>query len=256
MAEPLLLRVRDVSATLAGRSVLTGVSLALGAGELCAVLGPNGAGKSTLLRAILGLVPHRGEVSLEGARVDALTPEQRARRVSFVPQESELAAALPVRDVVSLGRYAHAAFTRPASEDDSAVERALIDCDVQALAHRPFSDLSTGEKKRVLIARALCTGARTLLLDEPTAALDIEHALKLFALLRRVAREGRAVLVVLHQIEHALAYADRALLLQAGKPLALGAVHEVLTAANVRTLYGVELIEGGAPGFRLLGEEP
>lgn len=255
MAEPLL-AVRHVSAALGGRSVLEEVSLELGAGELCAVLGPNGAGKSTLLRAILGLIPHRGEVRIEGAPMHTLTPAQRARCISFVPQESELTAALPVRDVVRLGRYAHAAFTRPVRDDADAVSRALVDCDVHALADRPFSDLSSGEKKRVLIARALCTGARTLLLDEPTAALDIEHALRLFALLRRVAREGRAVLVVLHQVEHALAFADRALLLQAGKTRALGPVHEVLTAAHVRALYGVELVEGGAPGFRLIGEEP
>ena len=246
------LRACEVGVRLGSRVVLSPLSLSVGHGEVFAILGPNGAGKSTLLRALAALLPFSGEVQVDGQHLAALSAERRAQLVTYVPQESELTAALPVRDVVALGRYAHGAFTRGAEHAD-AVARALHESDVEALAERPFSSLSSGEKKRVLLARALCTGARVLLLDEPTAALDIAHALELFALLRRNARAGRAVLVVLHQSEHALEFADRALLLHRGAEVALGSVQDVLTPSNVRQTFGVEMVASAAPAFRLQG---
>ena len=249
------LRARALSVQLGSRVVLSPLSLSVDAGEVFAILGPNGAGKSTLLRALAALLPVSGEVQVDGQHLAMLPAERRAQLVTYVPQESELTAALPVRDVVALGRYAHGAFTRGAEHAD-AVARALRETDVEALAERPFNTLSSGEKKRVLLARALCTGARVLLLDEPTAALDIAHALELFALLTRNARAGRAVLVVLHQIEHALEFADRALLLHGGVQVGLGAVEHVLTPANVRKTFGVEMVASAAPAFRLRGEPP
>ena len=260
---PDALTVRGLSVVLGGRAVLQEVSFTAQFGELLSVVGPNGAGKSTLLRALSGLLPSTGELMLEGQPLGLLSQPERARRVSFVPQHSQLSAALSVRDVVALGRYAHRpAFARPGgdalrargaarSEDERAVASAMADTDVSALAERGFSDLSTGEQKRVLIARALCTEARTLLLDEPTASLDIEHALRLFVLLRALAAEGRAVVLVLHQLEHALAFSDRALLLSSGRVLATGPTREVLTPEHVRALHRVELVPDGAPGFRL-----
>jgi iron complex transport system ATP-binding protein len=246
------LTVHGLSVSLVGRQVLAGVSFAARRGELLAVLGPNGAGKSTLLRALTGLLPHGGEVALEGTPVERIEPRARARRISLVPQQSQLTAALSVREVVALGRHSH----RPAlaglsAHDHARIEAALRESDIGALAERAFSDLSVGEQKRVLLARALCTDASILLLDEPTASLDIEHALRLFALLRALAAEGRAVVLVLHQIEQALAFSDQALLLQRGTPLACGPTRDVITAANVRALYGVEMLERDAPGFRL-----
>jgi iron complex transport system ATP-binding protein len=241
---------------LRGRPVLHGLSFEARFGELLAVLGPNGAGKSTLLRALSGLLPHRGTVHNEGQDVRELSASERARRVSFVPQQSALSAPLSVHAVVSLGRYAYRPAlsglrTRLSQHDEQAVQQALLDCDVAELAGRAFSDLSSGEQKRVLLARALCTEARTLLLDEPTATLDIEHALRLFVLLRKLATRGRAVVLVLHQLEHALAFCDRALLLSQGHTLAFGTTLEVLTPANVLALHRVELVPAGAPGFRL-----
>lgn len=246
------LTVHGLSVSLGRRPVLHDVSLAARFGEVLAVVGPNGAGKSTLLKTLAGLLPYQGRVELAGTELRTLDESQRARRVSFVPQQSSLAAALSVRDVVRLGRYVHrVALSRERDEDRKAVEAALADTDVLALAERPFTDLSTGEQKRVLLARALCTEARLLLLDEPTASLDIEHALRLFALLRTLAARGCAVVLVLHQLEHALAFADRTLLLARGAPLALGPTGEVLTTDNVRALHGVLMVPGGAPGFIL-----
>jgi iron complex transport system ATP-binding protein len=122
--------------------------------------------------------------------------------------------------------------------------------DVVTLADRPFSRLSYGERRRVLLARALATEAPLVLLDEPTAALDVGHALALFKVLTALARAGRGVVVVLHQLHEALAFADRALLLAGGRAVVAGATREVITAEHVRAVYGVELVEGGAVGYR------
>ena len=255
MAE-ITISARGLTVQRGPRTVLDALSFDVHGGEVLAVLGPNGAGKTTLLRALAGLCPHLGAIHLGPDRLDALAPEQRARRVTFVPQESELRAALAVREVVALGRYARSTFARSASADAAEVARALAATDVEALADRPFTDLSSGEKKRVLIARALATDAPILLLDEPTATLDVEHALRLFALLADVAKGGRTVIVVLHQLEQALEFAHTALLLERGAQVARGPVREVITAEHVRAVYRVSLIPGGAPGFRLLGETP
>jgi len=250
MAEALL--ARDLSVLLGKRRVLHDVTLSARFGELLAIVGPNGAGKSTLLKTLAGLLPYQGRVTLDGNELGTFSASERARRVSFVPQQSLLSAALSVREVVSLGRYVHRpALARERDEDRRAIAAALADTDVAALAERAFSDLSTGEQKRVLLARALCTEARVLLLDEPTASLDIEHALRLFALLRGLATRGHAIVLVLHQLEHALAYADRALLLARGAALALGPVTEVLTTEHVRSLHGVLMVPDSAPGFAL-----
>jgi iron complex transport system ATP-binding protein len=246
------LAAHDLSVLLDKRRVLHDLTLSVRFGELLAIVGPNGAGKSTLLKALAGLLPYQGRVTLDDQELRTLSASERARRVSFVPAQSLLRAALSVREVVSLGRYVH----RPLlagqrAEDQRAIEAALADTDVAGLAERAFCDLSTGEQKRVLLARALCTEARVLLLDEPTASLDIEHALRLFVLLRELSLRGHAIVLVLHQLEHALAYADRALLLARGSALALGPVREVLTTEHVRSLHGVLMVPDSAPGFAL-----
>jgi len=258
MAEgPAAMVTRGLRVALARRDVLHALSMEVRFGEVLAVVGPNGAGKSTLLRTLAGLLPYRGTVVVEGAELVSLSSVERARRVSFVPQQSSLTAALSVREVVTLGRYVHRpALSRLREVDHLAIDAALRHTDVLALAERAFSDLSTGEQKRVLLARALCTEARILLLDEPTGSLDIEHALRLFALLRGLATTGHAIVVVLHQLEHALAFAHRALLLQRGAELACGDAREVLSAEHVRTLHGVTMISGGAPSFVLPDEAP
>jgi iron complex transport system ATP-binding protein len=244
MAEAL--EVRELRVCIGARAIVEGVSFRARAGEVLAVLGPNGAGKSTLLRALLGLVPYQGEVRIAGRT--GIPTEELAKTASLVPAQSQLSAALRVREVVALGRYSH---RTSRTVDEARIARALAETDLAALAERAYSELSTGEQKRTLLARALCTDASLLLLDEPTASLDIEHALRLFVLLRALAAEGRAVVMVLHQVEHALAFADQALLLKQGRPLAWGPTADVITRANVRALYGVEMVEHAAPGFRL-----
>jgi iron complex transport system ATP-binding protein len=257
MAEPRL-QARGLS-VVRGRArtrVLDDVSFSVEAGTLLAILGPNGAGKSTLLKAAAGLLPFSGELRLGGQDAQALGRRARARLVAYVPQHSALEAALPVRDVVAQGRFAHReplAATPPGASlaDAQAIARALALTDATRLADRPFSALSYGERRLVLLARALATGAGLLLLDEPTAALDVHHALTLCAVLRRLASEGAAVVVVLHQLNEAASTCDRALLLAGGRCVAAGPVAEVIAAGPIRRVYDVDLLPGAHFGYRL-----
>jgi iron complex transport system ATP-binding protein len=244
MAEPLL-ELRQLAVLRGTRAVLSGVDLRLEPGRLLAVLGPNGAGKSTLLKAAAGLLPHQGSLRLDGRDAATLDRRARARLCAYVPQHSALDAALPVRDVVAQGRFAHQ------GGHQAAIARAMKLTDSERLADRPFSALSYGERRLVLLARALATEARLFLLDEPTAALDVRHALELMALLRRLADEGAAVVVVLHQLGEAATSCDEALLLEGGRPFAAGPIAEVVASEPVRRVYGVELLPGAGFGYRL-----
>src|SRR5690606_13485606 len=175
-----------------------------------------------------------------------------AKQVSFVPQQSLLSVAMPVYQVIAQGRYAHRpGLGRLSRSDLLAIRAALLETDTLALEDRLFTELSVGEQKRVLIARALATGARTLLLDEPTASLDVEHSLRLFALLRSLAEQGHCVVAVLHHLDDALQHADQAALIKRGEMVAHGPTSEVLSPARVRAIYGVEMVKGGGMGFRL-----
>lgn len=251
-----LLALTAVSVERGGRRVLDAVDLALTPGDRVALLGPNGAGKSTLLKAAMGLVACGGGVALSGVPLRDLPSAARARALAYVPQHSALAAPLAVRDVVAQGRFAHREGRVDGRRDARAIGDAMAWVDVGELAERPFTELSYGERRRVLLARALATEAPVILLDEPTAALDVGHALALFAVLTRLAEAGRAVLVVLHQLQEALSFAQRAVLLSEGRVLAAGAVDQVIAPAPVRRAYGVELLPHAAYGYALRPLQP
>ena len=255
MAETVPLTVRGLGVRRGHRVVLADLDFTVGAGSITVLLGPNGAGKSTALKAILGLLDHDGVVELAGSDTRQLEPRERARRAAYVPQHSALDAPLPVRDVVAQGRFPHgndALFSGLGATDRQRVEAALEKTDVTALGDRPFNALSYGERRRVLLARALCTDAPLLLLDEPTAALDVGHALRLFEVLRAVAAGGTAIVLVLHQLQEAAAVADRAVLLADGRCARQGTAAEVVSAEPIRSVYGVELVPAGQFACRLL----
>lgn len=247
------LRVRGLDAGYArGPKVLFDVDLEARPGAVTALLGPNGSGKSTLLKALVGLVPCTGTIELDGERFDGLDVRERARRLAYVPQRTQLAARLEVRAVVELGRFAHRdVFARRTDTDRDAVDRALDEAGVRDLEHRRFTELSGGEQQRVTLARALATGASTLVLDEPTSSQDVRHVLELHATLRALADRGRTVLVVLHDLGEVRRHADRAVLLERGRVRVAGATGEIVRADHVRATYGVELEEGGGLGYRL-----
>lgn len=245
------LRARDLTVHRGRRPVLHGVAFEARHGELTAILGPNGAGKTTLLKACAGLVRFDGRVEIAGRSLESVPRDLRARMLAYVPQHSALESDLPVERVVAQGRYAFGELGRPGARARLRVADAMDRTDVTHLASRPFTQLSFGERRRVLLARGLATGARILLLDEPTASLDVAHVLSLHALLRSLAHDGYCVAAVLHPLDEAARFCDRAALLVDGRVACHGPVNEVIAAGPVRAVYGVTMRSGGATAFDL-----
>ncbi|MDB4971404.1 MAG: btuD [Myxococcales bacterium] len=239
-----------------GKPLLVDVDLEVASGELLGIIGPNGAGKSTLARLLLGLVaPQSGRVTVDDRDLHTLPARARARLVAAVLQDEPLEFPFTALEVVLMGRRARLGafgFERP--DDLAAAERAMRDTGVFDLADRPLSELSGGERKRVLLARALAQDTPVLILDEPAAALDIRHQLDLFALLDARRKGGAAVAVVVHDLNLAATFCTRLALLSAGAPAVVGSVAEVLTEARLRSVFGVEVAVGSHPvtGARVL----
>lgn len=234
----------------AERPVLTDIDLVVEAGELVVLIGANGSGKSTLLRLALALRnPWRGQVQWRGKSVAAWPAELRAKEIAFLPQSVQPVYRLSARAVVELGRHPHRVgpWSTLSSGDHAAVVDALEACDALALADRDFDDLSGGERQRVLLASALAQGGRLLLLDEPTASLDLAHQVAAFARLRELARSGRALLVATHDLNLAAGFADRVVLLHHGRVHASGTPHEVLRHESVSATLGAGLWVGAHP---------
>ncbi len=236
-----LLAAQGVSCTAAGREILSRASLALGPGELVGILGPNGAGKTTFLRALGGLLtPASGAVLLAGAPLAALARRDIARRLAFVPQVVQPPFAFPVRDFTAMGRMPHQArFAPESAADRSAVAEALRACALEPLADRSVTELSGGEWQRVLLARALAQEPRVLLLDEPTAHLDVRHQVGILQLVRGWIAGGRGVVAVLHDLNLAARHCTRIILMDGGRIVADGAPAESLTPETILRTFGV-----------------
>jgi iron complex transport system ATP-binding protein len=243
MDRVLILDVRDVTFRYPGvmRDALRSVSLAVSGGELVALLGPNGSGKTTLVRVALGLqTPLAGSALVQGRAAAEWPRRDLARVVGVVPQREDNLFPQRVRETVRLGRYPRlGAFGREREEDRVAVDRALERCDVAGLADRWLWTLSGGEYQRVRIARALAQEPQLLVLDEPTASLDLRHEMELFELVRRlVDQQGLAALLITHDVNLASRFADRLLLLSDGNPVASGAPGEVLRREQAESVFG------------------
>jgi iron complex transport system ATP-binding protein len=233
--------INGLSADLGRRAVLTGVNATLRPGVLIGVIGPNGAGKSTLVRAMLGLVPVlQGSVTIDGREVRTLPARDLARMVAYLPQGQTLHWPLSVERLVALGRLPHLGpMSRIAAPDREAVRAAMARADVGHLAGRVVTELSGGERARVMLARALAVGARGLVADEPLASLDPGHQIDVMELLAREAAGGATVVTVLHDLTMAARYCQRLLLIDRGVVVAEGPPREVLTAERLRTVYGI-----------------
>ncbi|MEC3917381.1 heme ABC transporter ATP-binding protein [Nocardia sp. CDC160] len=231
------LRARQVSATRGERPVLDGIDFDVVAGQIVALVGPNGAGKSTLLAALAGeLELTGGSVELDGHALTHWTHLDMARRRAVLPQAHTVGFPFTAREVVAMGRSPWARTARQ-DEDEDAIAAAMAATDVQHLAARPFPALSGGERARVALARVLAQDTATLLLDEPTAALDLGHQEQVLRLARARASAGAAVVVVLHDLGVAAAYADRVAVLEAGRIAADGPPREILTPELLTRVY-------------------
>ena len=236
------LSLTNAVVTLQGAKILKSVSFGVEPGKFVALLGPNGAGKTTAVRALLGAQALTSGTALIGDKpaIDC-NPRQRALALSYLPQSRQLAWPIGVREAVALGRFAHGgAMGRLGPLDAKAVDEALARCDLTGFANRSVASLSGGELARVHIARALAAGTPALIADEPIAALDPRHALDVLALLAGRAREGAAVLVILHDLNLAAQFCDEVILLNQGHLIAQGPPREALTVKNLGEVYRIE----------------
>lgn len=240
-AERAVLSGSALSYERAGRSILTDVSLEIRPGRVLALVGANGSGKSTLLRCMAGLwTPGKGRVTLGGKDLNHLQRQEIARQVTYVPQETKLEFEFSVREIVLMGRYAHRGrFERESPDDRRAAEEAMRRADVEQLADRTVTQLSGGERQRVLIARSLATRAHILLLDEPTANLDVDHSLDVLELCRSLADEGHAVAIATHDLNAVCRFADDVGLIHGGRMVALGGPSDVLTDVNLERAFRI-----------------
>jgi iron complex transport system ATP-binding protein len=238
--------LKSISFRYGDRLALASVSFEATGGQLVGIVGPNGSGKSTLLKVAAGIVgPTAGGCLLDGKSVGTLAPRERAQRISYCPQEGTFSFPFSALDVVLMARSPHLGMWGVAGEADRrAAREAMALMDAEHVSERPIDELSGGERRRVVLARTIAQGAGVIVLDEPTAGLDIGHSIRVLDTFKRMAEKGALVLASLHDISEATAYCDRVLLLKGGKPVGFGNAEEVLSYKNVRDTFGVDVYAG------------
>lgn len=247
-----MLEARDITIKYGSRLAVAGVSLKLGVGKILTILGPNGAGKSTMLRALNGgLRPSSGEVLLDGKLVTRLTRRELGRNIAAVAQEGDVRFPVTVLEFVLGGRFAWAstgAWGWETERDVQVAQETLRETELEDLSGRLMNELSGGERQRAVLARALATEARVLLLDEPTANLDLAHQATILGLVRRrcVRREVAAV-VITHDVNLAAEFSDHVLLMKTGGRVASGRPEEVLTPELLGEVFNVEVLVDAHP---------
>ena len=245
-----MLEVRNISVNYGERRVLRDVSMTLAAGEIVAVLGANGAGKSTLIRALNGTIHvSGGEILIDGKRLNDLSRREIARRIAVVAQENETRFPVTVLEFVLSGRFVYGgAFGWETERDIELAGSALADCDLSEFEGRLMDHLSGGERQRVVLARALAAGTPILLLDEPTANLDLAHQAMMFRLVRKRCSENRSSAVLItHDLNLASEFADRIVMLRDGMIAADGRPGDVLNTVNVRNVFGIDVLLDSNP---------
>lgn len=244
MSEKLSIKIDDLVVGYEADPVLSGVTVEIAGGEFVGIVGPNGSGKTTLLRSVArALKPSGGAVLIDGRDVFSIPPKELAREMGVVPQETVPAFEFSALEIVLMGRAPHLRrFQAEGDKDIAITEESMRRTGTLELADRPFAALSGGERQRVVIARALAQEPRIILLDEPTSHLDINYQFEIMGLVKRLNREqGITVLTVLHDLNLAAQYCDRLFMLSKGKIRTAGTPADVLTAGNVKTVYGVDV---------------
>ena len=247
VVETELAALEHVSFAYGSVEVVRDLHLSVKRGEVFGLLGPNGSGKSTLIRLLSGvLAPRQGQVYVLGKNLAKYEREALARQVAVVPQDTQISLPFSVLEVVLMGRAPHHGGFSFENKDDLALARRAMELTgVAGLEHRAVHELSGGERQRVMVARALAQTPQLLLLDEPTAFLDIKHQVEVYDLVKSLSRqEGLTVVSVLHDLNLASLYCDRLMLLKAGKVFCVGAPEEVLTYVNVTAVYETEVYIG------------
>lgn len=253
-AYDLTIAVAGASVRLGGKDILTDVSFSAGPGELVGLIGPNGAGKTTLMRAILGLVPlSGGEMRLAGKDLGDQPARDRARSISYLAQGAPVHWPLTVESLVAIGRVPHKTpWQALAPEDSEAIEAAMAATGVSDFRNRIVTSLSGGERARVMLARALATGAPYLFADEPAASFDPHYQLEMMALLKNRIDDRHGGIVVLHDLNLAQHFCDRLLVLSGGRLVADGAPAEILTDTLLDRVFAVKVARWSEAGDSFL----
>ena len=235
-----MIELRELDCGYQGKTVLRNVTLSFPAGKVLVLLGPNGCGKSTLLRTALGLLPKQGgEVRFDGVEIGTLSPKQIAQKAAYLSQSRNV-PSISARRMVLHGRFPHLSYPRRyRQEDHAAVKRALEQADAAELADRPMEQLSGGQRPKVYLAMALAQETETVLMDEPTTYLDVRHQLETMDMARNLARQGRAVVLVLHDLSLALQTADVLAVLDQGTLQMVGTAEEVFSSGVLDDAFGV-----------------
>ena len=241
MKDVLALEAENITVNLGGRKVLSSCSLCAKRGEFIGIIGPNGAGKSTLLKSVLGLIPReQGMVAMFGQSVSSLSAKEKARLAAYMQQSVQLTFGFTGLDVVMAGRYPHLCWWQSESKEDRRIALACMEFTGTAcFKDTPVHQLSGGERQRVLMAKVLAQEAPLVLLDEPTASLDLVYQEEIFRYCQKLGEQGKSVLMVVHDLRLAAKFCSRLILLRQGEILADGLPEEVLTSKNLESAYGL-----------------
>jgi iron complex transport system ATP-binding protein len=233
--------VENVVLTRGIRTILSQVSLAVESGDFLSIVGPNGSGKSSLLRAMAGVWPiASGSIRIGSRQLKEFSRRDLAKTVAFVPQDTRMDFAFTVEEIAGMGRHPHRGrFDRMTAEDRDAVEEALAWCDIAHLRDRYVTTLSGGERQRVAIARSLAVRPQIILLDEPTASLDVQHTLGVLELCQSLARAGKSVVLATHDLNAVARYTRRVALIESGRIACTGDRDEVITPRVLESVFGV-----------------
>ena len=238
-----IIETRDISFSYNTKEVLTNVSLFLKRGEFLGIIGPNGAGKSTILRLICGILkPKHGIITVSGNDTCGIDRKQLAKKIAFVPQETHFALNFTIEEIVMMGRFPYLrAFQRENKTDYEARDHALMYANLQEFRKRPINSLSSGERQRVVLARALAQEPAILILDEPTSHLDLHHQFAIMELLKKLNKEGMSIIAVNHDLNLASLYCERLVLLHQGKVFEQGSPKDLITEKILKQVYQTEV---------------
>lgn len=235
------IEIRNVNFSYGKRRILEDVSLSIPSSEFVAVIGPNGSGKTTLLQCLLGIRrADSGEVFIQGLPIKTLSRKALAQKLAFLPQDTSTEFAFTVREVVAMGRYPYLSRFQTASANDARIiEKALSITDTSHLAHQSITELSGGERQRTFLARSIAQETPLLLLDEPTANLDMSHQVEMLELAKHLVSQNRTVIAAIHDLSLASRYADRVILLYQGRAVSDGPPQAVITERNLEQYFHI-----------------
>lgn len=234
-----MLEIRNLSSGYSGKTVLQELSVSFPAGSITAIIGPNGCGKSTLLRAITGILPAGGEILLDSQPLTRLSQKEKAARIAFLPQNRPI-PEITAGKLVLHGRFPYLGYPRRyRPEDKAAASEALACLGITHLEHRFVPTLSGGERQKVYIAMLLAQQTPVVLMDEPTTYLDISHKFEVMEIARQLADRGKTVALVLHDLDLAMQYADRIVLMQNGRIVSCGTPEDLYSGGLLEEVFGI-----------------